>query len=75
MLALVAYFIWGVSALYWIETQPVSPVDVMAHRALWTLPATLVVLLGLIATEVVTYPVQKSKSYFLGLIGFVASLY
>ncbi len=44
-LALVANVIWGCAALYWIETKPVAPVDVLAHRGLWTLPAVVLILL------------------------------
>ncbi|MEE4204290.1 MAG: EamA family transporter RarD [Halieaceae bacterium] len=44
-LALVANAIWGGAALYWIQTQPVAPIDVLAHRGLWTLPAVLLILL------------------------------
>jgi chloramphenicol-sensitive protein RarD len=68
LLALVAYFIWGVSALYWIETQPVSPVDVMAHRALWTLPATLVVLLALSRLRSSLTLFRNPKVIFWGLL-------
>lgn len=44
-LALIANLIWGAAALYWIETKPVAPIDVLAHRGLWTLPAVLGILL------------------------------
>jgi chloramphenicol-sensitive protein RarD len=44
-LAVVANIIWGVAALYWIETQPVAPVDVVAHRAVWSFPIALLMLL------------------------------
>lgn len=43
-LAVMANIIWGVSALYWIETDPVSPADVVAHRAIWSLPVAALVL-------------------------------
>lgn len=43
LLALTANFIWGIAALYWIQTKPIGPVDVMAHRALWTLPVTFLI--------------------------------
>ena len=43
-LAVMANIIWGVSALYWIETDPVSPADVVAHRAIWSLPVAAMVL-------------------------------
>ena len=45
MLALVANFIWGIAALYWLQTKPVDAFDVMAHRGLWTLPVTLIIVL------------------------------
>lgn len=43
LLALTANCIWGIAALYWIQTKPIGPVDVMAHRALWTLPVTFLI--------------------------------
>ena len=45
LLAVIANFIWGVSALYWIETEPVSPANVVAHRAIWSLPIAAAVLI------------------------------
>ncbi|MDG1507138.1 MAG: EamA family transporter RarD [Luminiphilus sp.] len=45
MLALVANFIWGIAALYWLQTKPIDAFDVMAHRGLWTLPVTLIIVL------------------------------
>ena len=44
-LSLIANSVWGAAALYWIETKPVAPIDVLAHRATWTLPAALLVIL------------------------------
>ena len=44
-LALVANAVWGGAALYWIQTKPVAPIDVLAHRGLWTLPAVVLILL------------------------------
>lgn len=43
-LAVLANLIWGTAAIYWMQTQPVSPVDVLAHRSIWTLPAVFLVL-------------------------------
>ena len=37
-LAVIANVIWGVSAFYWVETSPVRSQDVVAHRAIWSLP-------------------------------------
>ena len=44
-LAVIANVIWGVSALYWVETSPVRPQDVVAHRAIWSLPVAAAVLI------------------------------
>jgi len=37
-LGVTAYLIWGVAALCWIQTEPVDPFDLLAHRALWSMP-------------------------------------
>jgi chloramphenicol-sensitive protein RarD len=44
LLASTAYLIWGFAALYWVETQPVDPIDLVAHRALWSVPVLLLCL-------------------------------
>jgi chloramphenicol-sensitive protein RarD len=45
LLATIAYLIWGFAALYWVETRPVGPIDLVAHRALWSVPVLLFCLL------------------------------
>ena len=45
-LSLIANFIWGAAALYWLETKPVDSIDVLANRGAWTLPAVLLVLVA-----------------------------
>lgn len=45
VLGVTAHLIWGLAALYWIQTKPALPVDVLAHRGLWTLPAMTLILL------------------------------
>ena len=42
-----ANLIWGLAALYWIETQPVDARDLLAHRAFWSIPVVSLVLLWL----------------------------
>jgi chloramphenicol-sensitive protein RarD len=44
LLASIAYLIWGFGALYWVETQPVGPIELVAHRALWSVPVRLLCL-------------------------------
>jgi chloramphenicol-sensitive protein RarD len=38
LLGVTSYLIWGFAALYWIQTEPVDARDLLAHRALWSLP-------------------------------------
>ncbi len=35
LLGVTAYLIWGFAALYWAQTWPVDPRDLLAHRVLW----------------------------------------
>lgn len=42
-----AYLIWGFAALYWVQTDPVDPRDLLSHRALWSVPFVLVCLVFL----------------------------
>lgn len=37
-LAMLAQLIWGIAALYWVQTKPVSAADLLSHRVLWSLP-------------------------------------
>ncbi|MEM1111139.1 MAG: EamA family transporter RarD [Pseudomonadota bacterium] len=46
-LGICAHMIWGLAALYWVQTEPVSAADLLAHRALWSMPVVLLVLLAL----------------------------
>ncbi len=58
--ATVAYLIWGFTALYWIETQPVSAIDLVVHRVVWSLPILILCLLWMkrlrVALAVFTQP-------------------
>ena len=45
LLATCAYLIWGFAALYWVQTAPVSPLDLVAHRAAWSVPVVALCLL------------------------------
>ena len=46
-LGVCAHMIWGLAAIYWVQTEPVSSSDLLAHRALWSVPVVLCVLLYL----------------------------
>ncbi|MDA8752748.1 EamA family transporter RarD [Halieaceae bacterium] len=45
--AITANLIWGLAALYWIETRPVDARDLLAHRVLWSVPVVALILLFL----------------------------
>ena len=45
LLGVIAYLIWGFAAIYWAQAEPVAPADILAHRAFWSMPFVLVVLL------------------------------
>ncbi len=62
-LAIVANVIWGVAALFWVETRPVDAVDVVAHRAIWTLPiATMILLFARVNWGVFVYAVTVGRA-------------
>ncbi len=44
LLGVTAYLIWGFAALYWVQTEPVDSRDLLAHRALWSVPVVLICL-------------------------------
>ena len=45
LLGVVSYLIWGFAALYWVHAEPVPAQDILAHRALWSVPFVLFCLL------------------------------
>ncbi len=45
MLGITAYLIWGVAPIYWVQTEPVDPRDLIAHRVLWSLPVVVLCLM------------------------------
>ena len=45
--ALSAYSIWGMLPLYWILLEHAPTLEVLAHRALWSLPVAAVILVAI----------------------------
>lgn len=70
-LAVMANIIWGVSALYWIETDPVSPADVVAHRAIWSLPVAAMVLILASRLSATWALLKQLKTLLWSLLGTV----
>lgn len=44
VLGVTAYLIWGFAGLYWIQAEAVDSRDLLAHRALWSLPFVMLCL-------------------------------
>lgn len=40
------YFIWGLSVMYYRQLEHVSPFEILAHRALWSIAVVLAFLVG-----------------------------
>ena len=57
LLGITAYLIWGFAALYWVQTEPVDARDLLAHRAVWSVPVVFVCLLfaGRLATALALF--------------------
>ena len=45
--ALAAYVLWGFLPLYMKQLAHISPIEVIAHRVIWSVPVALLVLLWL----------------------------
>jgi len=70
--ALGAYVFWGFAALYWKETDHIDPIEVTAHRALWSFPFAAIVLFLMGRTKDVL-PTLKSPRK-LGILFFTSLL-
>jgi chloramphenicol-sensitive protein RarD len=42
--ALAAFILWGLAAMYWPLVEPASPLEVLAHRVVWTFVVCLALL-------------------------------
>ncbi|MFC4334248.1 EamA family transporter RarD [Salininema proteolyticum] len=45
--AFAAYFLWGLFPLYWKLLEPASPLEVLAHRVLWSAVLVMLILVTL----------------------------
>jgi len=59
--ALSAYLFWGFIALYWKETSHIDPVEVTAHRALWSFPFAAIVLFAMGRTSDILPTLKSPK--------------
>ena len=47
LLSVIAYLIWGVAGLYWYQLEHIDTRDLVAHRALWSVPVVAIALLAI----------------------------
>ena len=59
--ALSAYLIWGTLPLFWKLTENLDPVEVTAHRALWSLPIAIIVCVALKRTGDILHALRSPK--------------
>ncbi|WP_103333620.1 EamA family transporter RarD [Pseudotabrizicola formosa] len=64
--ALIAYLIWGVMPLYMKLLAHVPPVEVIAHRVLWSLPIAFVVIWWLGRTQDLRRAFQTPRTLIMG---------
>lgn len=62
-----AYVIWGAFPLYWPLLQPANPLEIVSHRAVWSLFFCLVAL-GLSKQLKSTYALLKNPRVFIRLL-------
>jgi chloramphenicol-sensitive protein RarD len=67
-----AYTLWGAFPLYWPLLQPASPMEIVSHRAVWSLFFCLVAL-GIAKQLKSTYALLKNPKVFFRLL-FAAGL-
>ncbi|MBW3097894.1 EamA family transporter RarD [Pseudohoeflea coraliihabitans] len=72
VLALIAYVIWGLLAVYMKAVAHIPVLEVLAHRALWSVPLTAAFLLWLGRTRDVRAALRTPKS--LAMAALTASL-
>ncbi|MTE20486.1 EamA family transporter RarD [Streptomyces sp. TRM43335] len=67
-----AYGMWGFLPLYWALLEPAGPIEVLAHRMVWSLPTALVILAVLRRWAWIRPLLREPRR--LGLIALAATL-
>ncbi len=62
-----AYVFWGLFPLYWPLLKPANPLEIVSHRAVWTLVFCLIVLFFLRQLKT-TFAILKNPKKFAGLL-------
>lgn len=66
--ALTAYLLWGLMPLYMKQMAHISPVEVIAHRVIWSLPIALAVLLIRRRTADLLIAFRTPKTLLMGAV-------
>ncbi len=66
--AISAYFLWGFLPLYMKAVGHISPVEVVAHRIIWSVPVALIVLLALRRTADIKHALASPRMLAMGAL-------
>lgn len=66
--AMSAYFLWGFLPLYMKAMAHISPLEVLAHRVLWSVPIAALVLWALGRTQDVKLALKTPKTLIMGFV-------
>lgn len=66
--AISAYFLWGFLPIYMKALDHLAPVEVLAHRVLWSLPIAAVVLWALGRTQDLKTALSTPRTILMGLV-------
>jgi chloramphenicol-sensitive protein RarD len=62
MLGLGAYALWGILPIYFKQIPDVPPVDIVAHRVLWSIPLLAALLIATSRGPVVSDAIRQRKT-------------
>lgn len=63
-IAFLSFFIWGALVIYWYQLSNVNPLEVVAHRAVWSLVLTAVLIIVTKKTGEAIFVLKNPKNIF-----------
>ena len=72
---IVAYSLWGILPLYWKLLITVSPLQILAHRIIWSFVFMILIVIGTRGGKTLTAVLaDKKRLFYMFLCGFVISV-
>jgi len=62
-----AFIWWGLAPIYFKSVEHVSALEILAHRVVWSIPVTLLLML-VIKKRITIFEILKNRKVFLGLL-------